>query len=85
MTAEAKAKELINMYYDHSKSQKQAIDICENVVLTTLCQKIDSLHDHVFHRKDFGQPLMESAIKHLKWWQEVASELQKLKDKLPVN
>ncbi len=78
MEAEQKAKELINMHYRHCSSQQEAIDYVDKVLLTTLCQKIDSLHNHVFHVKDFDLPLIESSIQQLKYWQEVAYELQKI-------
>lgn len=81
---EQKANELINMYYNHSNSQAEAIDIVDRVLLATICEKIDSLHGHVFFRKDFDLDLIGSSIQHLKYWQEVASEVQKAKDRLLV-
>jgi hypothetical protein len=77
--AELKAKDLVNQYYNHAKSQHEAIEIVERIVLTRLSQDIDSLHDHIFIRQDFDRPLIDSAIKGLKFWQEVAAELQRMK------
>lgn len=84
MTANEKARELINMYYGHSRSQLEAIEICERVVLTTMCQKIDSLHGHVFFRNDYDEALIKSAILQLKWQQEIAFELASIKNQIPV-
>jgi hypothetical protein len=52
--------------------------------MATICEKIDSLHGHMFFRMDFDLPLIESSIKHLKFWQEVAAEVQKIRDAIPV-
>lgn len=85
MDAEQKAKELINMYYGcNDTNQLGAIEMVERVLLGTLCEKIDSLHSHVFIRKDFDLPLIESQIQQLKNWQEVAAELQNIKTALLV-
>jgi len=84
MTPEQKSLELINMYYNHSKSQKEAIGICNEVVLKTICQKIDSLHSHVSIKRDYDEALIMSSINQLKYWQEVAYYLQKAELKLPV-
>lgn len=81
---ERKAYELVNMYYNHSRNQEEAIERAEGVLLGTLCEKIDSLHSHVFVRKDFDQPLIESSIKQLKMWQEVGYHIQQIKRKLPI-
>lgn len=78
LTAELKAKQLVNMYYAHSKTQNEAIQIVDGVLLRTLCQKIDSLHDHIFNRKDFDDALIKSQIQELKRWHEVCCEVSKL-------
>ena len=84
MESKDKARELVNMYYNHSTSQAEAIRMVEGVLLTTLCQIIDSLHGHVFFRRDYDEELMKTGINNLKWWQEVAYEVQQIKMKLPV-
>ncbi len=84
ITPNEKARQLINMYYTNASSQLEAIEISERVVLTTLCQAIDSLHGHLFFRNDFDFELTKSQIKQLKNWQEVAAELQNIKTALPV-
>jgi hypothetical protein len=84
ITPQDKANELVNMYYAHSKTQAETISIVENVLLNSLCQKIDSLHIHVFISQDFDDELIKSSIQQLKWWQEVSCEVGKLKDKLPI-
>jgi menaquinone-dependent protoporphyrinogen IX oxidase len=81
MTAKEKAKQLVNMYYSHSKTQLQAVEICEKVVLTTMCQQVDSLHGHL---GDYDKALIVSSINQLKWQQEIAVELQRIKNKIPV-
>lgn len=84
MTPQEKAKELVNMYYSHAKTQAEALQMVDNILLGTLCERIDSLHGHVFFRKDFDIALIESAIQQLKWWQEVAYEIQQLRINLQV-
>jgi hypothetical protein len=84
ITSKEKAKQLINMYYANASSQIEAIEISERVVLTTLCQIIDSLHGHIFYINDFDFELTKSQIGVLKSWQEVAAELQNIKTALPV-
>ncbi len=84
MEPKDKASELINEYYTYAKSEREAISMVENVILTTLCQKIDSLDGHVFFRKDFDEDLIKSSIKGLKYWQEVACEVEQRKKNLPV-
>jgi hypothetical protein len=83
-TPEQKARELINMYYNHNETQLGAINSVDKVLMATICEKIDSLHGHMFFRMDFDLPLIESSIKHLKFWQEVAAEVQKIRDAIPV-
>jgi len=84
MTAKEKAKQLVNLYYSHSKTQLQAIEICERIVLTEMCQQIDSFHGHVCVSDDYDKALTISSINQLKWQQELALELQRLKNKVPV-
>lgn len=84
MTAEKKAKELVNMYYAHAKTQEEAIRMADNAVFTTMCQKIDDLHLNTVLRGDMDENFVKPSIKVLKWWQEVASELQEIKNKIPV-
>lgn len=82
MTPEEKARELVNQYYGHSRNQLQAIETVERVILTRMCQDIDSLHSHLFFRNDFDFELTKSEINQLKNWQEVAYELQNMKRKI---
>lgn len=85
MTVPEKVTELINMYYNcNAKSQREAIETVEEVVFIGMCQKIDSLHNHVTYRKDYDEALIISAINQLKWDQEMAFELNNRKNKLPV-
>ena len=84
MTAEEKAKELVNMYYSHSRTQEQAMQLVDEAILTTMCQKIDDLHENTVIRGDMDENFVKPSIKVLKWWQEVANEVQKLKIKLSV-
>ena len=83
-TAAEKAKELVNTYYGHSKSQLEAIEICERIILTNFCQQVDSLHGHVFVHEDYDRALIISSIKQLKWQQEIALELSRMKNKIKV-
>ena len=53
MTAKEKARQLVNLYYSHSKTQLQAIEICERIVLTEMCKQVDSLHGHL---DDYDKP-----------------------------
>lgn len=85
MTAPDKAKELVNMYYTHARTQEQAIDMADKSVLTTMCQKIDKLHIATVKNGEMDENFVKPSIEVLKWWQEVSSELQKLRDKIPVN
>jgi len=84
MKAKEKARQLVNIYYSHSKSQLQAIEICERIVLTEMCQQVDSLHDHTIIKNDYGKELIISYINQLKNQQEIAIELQRMKNKVPV-
>jgi len=84
MTPEEKAIGLINMYYNHSKSQHEAIIMVEEVLLTGFCQKVDSLHNHVFNTKDFDEALIKSSIQQLKYDQEIAYHVRQIKNKLPI-
>lgn len=84
LTAKEKAQQLVNMCYNHVGSQLQAIEMAERAVLGTICERIDSLDSHIFFRKDFDEPLLKSAIKELKSWQEVAAELQNIKTAMAV-
>jgi len=85
MTPQEKARQLVNMYYSHSKSQLQAVEICERVVLTEMCQQVDSLHGHVCGKDSYyDKDLIISAINQLKNQQEIAVELGRIKNKIPV-
>jgi menaquinone-dependent protoporphyrinogen IX oxidase len=84
MTAQEKARELVNTYYGHSKSQLEAIEICERIVLTNLCQQTDSLHSHACIQEDYDNSLILSSIRQLKYQQEIALELSRMKNKLPA-
>lgn len=84
MDAKQKAKELVNMYYAHAKTQEQAIQLADNAILTTMCQKIDDLHMNAVIRGDMDENFVKPSIQVLKWWQEVAYEVSQLKLKLPV-
>jgi len=84
MTAKQKAKELVNMYYSYAKTQEEAIQMVDNVLLTTLCQKIDDLHLNALVNGDMDDNFIKPSIQVLKWWQEVAYEVSLLKLKLPV-
>jgi len=81
MTAKEKARQLVNLYYSHSKSQSQAIEICERIVLAEMCKQVDSLHGHL---ADYDKALIVSSINQLKWQQEIAVELGRIKNKIPV-
>lgn len=86
MTAIEKAKDLVNMYYNHTATQKQAIETAERVVLSTLCKEIDSFHAAINRRENaFDDVLVLSTVKRLKNWQEVAVELQALKDAIAID
>lgn len=84
ISAEEKAKELVNMYYAHAKTQEEAIQMADNAILTSICQKIDELHENVVIRNDMDKDYVKPSIKILKWWQSVACEVSRLKSKLPV-
>jgi len=83
MTPEEKAKELVNMYYNHAKSQREAIAMADNVLLTRLCQDIDDLASKAENGAD-DYPVILSRIKQLKYWQEVAYHVAEIKNRLPV-
>lgn len=76
MEPKQKAKELINMYYSYAKTQLEAIQLVENVLLNTICQKIDDMHRNVVERGDMDENYVKSSIQGLKWWTEVAVECQ---------
>ena len=84
MEANQKAQELINQYYGYTKSQKEAIQAVDEVLLTRLCQDIDNLHGHHVIKKDYDEALVISAINSLKYWQEVAVEVKNISNKMPV-
>lgn len=85
MTAEQKARELINTYYGcNDTNQLGAIEMVERVLLGTICERIDNLYGHINYQKDYDAELINSAINQLKSWQEVAVELGKFKDQIPV-
>jgi len=85
ITPEQKAKDLVNYYYGiGAKNQLEAIEIVELIVLTTFCQQTDSLHGHVIVKDDYDMHLIKSAIIRLKWQQELAYELHRLKNALSV-
>jgi len=74
-----KAKELVNMYYAYAKTQEEAIQMVDNVLLTTMCQKIDDLHTNTVISGDMDENFVKPSIQVLKWLQEVAYEVSKLK------
>ena len=82
ITAQQKATELVNMYYNSTaKNQAQAIQYAENAIFTRMCQEVDDIHIHI-NEWDFD--LVKSRLKILKWNQEVAAELQRMTNALPV-
>lgn len=82
MEPKQKAKELVNMYYSYAKTQLEAIQLVENVLLNTICQKIDDIHRNVVERGDMDENYVKPSIQGLKWWQEVACEVESLKMKM---
>lgn len=79
-----KAKDLVNKYYSFANNQLDAIQMVDNVVLTTLCQKIDSLDGHVNIKGDFDMQEIKDRVSEMKYWQLVAVELQNIKQDMAV-
>ena len=86
ITPKEKARQLVNQYYgyDGINNQREAIESVERIVLTTMCQQIDSLHGHSIISDDYDLPLIKSSITQLKYQQEIAYELGQLKNALQV-
>ncbi len=82
ITANQAANNLVNMYYNHSETQLEAIEISERVILTSMCQEIDSIHQHVCMDDDYDKELIQARIKCLKSKQEIVYELSKIKNKI---
>lgn len=77
MKAPEKARELVNQYYGYSQTQNEAISKVEKIILTSLCQQVDGLYFHL-QKGDYDMPLVRSAVRQMKFNQEIAAELQRM-------
>ena len=75
MTPKEKARELVNTYYNHARSQKEAIRLAEKAILKTMFQKLQHLHSIA---ESIDKELFDSLMQECRYWESVLSEIENL-------